>query len=393
MLSLVAPARTQGRSGGLPEVSRNAAAALPRAARFGTLACAMDNHRTRSFGEARRAFLQRSSALLLAGAAGVCASAVGQQRMGTRVFHAPACLLHDTGTGHPERPARLEAVMQAMRDLQGQGRVAIVEAPPAREEDVLLVHTRPYLETVRREIAEGGTLLSTGDTALSPGSWAAALAAAGTVVAAVDAVMRADAASAFCAVRPPGHHASAARGMGFCLFNNIAIGARVAQARHGVERVLIADWDVHHGNGTQDVFWSDGSVLFFDTHQAPWYPGTGAAGEIGEGKGRGLVANRPFPAGAGRAEILGAFREVLVPAAERFEPQLVMISAGFDSRIGDPLGGFKLTDQDFADLTGVVLEIAGRHAGGRVVSVLEGGYNLEGLASASAAHVRRLSGA
>ncbi len=351
----------------------------------------MDNHPTPSFGEARRAFLQRATSLLLA--AGVCAPAVAQQRPGTRVFPAPACLLHDTGPGHPERAPRLEAVMQAMRELQGQGRVAIVEAPSAREDDVLLVHTRPYLETVRREIAEGAAVLSTGDTALSPRSWEAALAAAGTVIAAVDAVIRGDVASAFCAVRPPGHHASAARGMGFCLFNNVAIGARVAQARYGVERVLIADWDVHHGNGTQDVFWSDGSVLFFDTHQDPWYPGTGGRDEIGEGRGRGLVFNRPFPAGAGRAEILGAFREALVPAAERFKPQLVMISAGFDSRIDDPLGGFKLTDQDFADLTGVVLEIAARHAGGRVVSVLEGGYNLEGLASAAAAHVLRLSAA
>jgi acetoin utilization deacetylase AcuC-like enzyme len=164
-----------------------------------------------------------------------------------------------------------------------------------------------------------------------------------------------------------------------------------APARHGVKRILIADWDVHHGNGTQDVFWSDGSVLFFDTHQDPWYPGTGHADEIGEGEGRGLIVNRPFPAGAGRAEILGAFREVLVPAADKFKPELVMISAGFDSRIGDPLGKFTLTDRDFADLTDVMLEIAAKHARGRLVSVLEGGYSLEGLASAAAAHVRRLS--
>ena len=179
--------------------------------------------------------------------------------------------------------------------------------------------------------------------------------------------------------------------MGFCVFNNIAIGARHARRRHGVERILIADWDVHHGNGTQEVFWSDGSVLFFDTHQHPWYPGTGSPDETGDGNGRGLIVNRPFPAGAGRKEILGAFRDVLVPAADRFKPQLVMVSAGFDSRNGDPLGRFTLTDQDFAELTDVVVEIARQHADGRLVSVLEGGYSLDGLARAVGAHLNRLA--
>jgi acetoin utilization deacetylase AcuC-like enzyme len=179
--------------------------------------------------------------------------------------------------------------------------------------------------------------------------------------------------------------------MGFCVFNNIAVGARHARRRHGVDRILIADWDVHHGNGTQEVFWSDGVVLFFDIHQHPWYPGTGSADEKGDGKGRGLIVNNPFPAGSGRQEILGVFREVLVPAADRFKPQLVMISAGFDSRAGDPLGRLTLTDQDFAELTDVVVGIARRHAGGRVVSVLEGGYSLEGLPLAVASHLARLA--
>jgi len=210
-------------------------------------------------------------------------------------------------------------------------------------------------------------------------------------VSAVDAVMRGRASNAFCAVRPPGHHASQARGMGFCVFNNLAIGARHAVRAFGAQRILIADWDVHHGNGTQAIFWSDGSVLFFDTHQHPWYPGTGSPDETGEGKGRGLIVNRPFPAGAGRNEILNAFRTGLVPVAERFKPDLVMISAGFDSRAGDPLGQFTLTDTDFADLTMLVLEIAKQHARGRVVSVLEGGYSRDGLARAVAAHLDRLS--
>ncbi|HKB10444.1 MAG TPA: histone deacetylase, partial [Vicinamibacterales bacterium] len=229
------------------------------------------------------------------------------------------------------------------------------------------------------------------DTEISPGSLAAALAAAGTVLSAVDAVMKGPTRAAFCAVRPPGHHASERRGMGFCVFNNIAIGARYARRRHGVERILIADWDVHHGNGTQAVFWSDGGVLLFDCHQHPWYPGTGSPDEKGEGKASGLIINNPFPAGAGRKEIVGAFRERLVPAAARFKPQLVMISAGFDSRAGDPLGRLTLTDQDFADLTAIVLDIAREHAGGRVVSVLEGGYALDGLPPAVTSHLTRLA--
>jgi acetoin utilization deacetylase AcuC-like enzyme len=337
----------------------------------------------------RREFLRASGACLLAASV----PALAQPRVATHIFHDPLTLKHLAGRQHPERPGRVEAVLRALESAPFRDRIRLVESRPAREEDILLAHTRDYLEQVKREVAEGRSQLSSGDTELSPDSLAAALAASGAVIAAVDAVLKGGARNAFCAVRPPGHHASAARGMGFCIFNNIAIGARHALHRHGLTRVLIADWDVHHGNGTQDLFYTDGSVLFFDTHQDPWYPGTGKESETGEGKARGLIINRPFPAGAGRREILGAFREVLVPAAERFRPELVMVSAGFDSRLGDPLGQFTLTDQDFADLTDVVLEIAARHAGGRLVSVLEGGYALEGLASAAGAHVARLAAA
>jgi len=313
------------------------------------------------------------------------------QSPATQVFYDPATLNHEPGASHPERPQRMTAVLESVRALEKLGRVAVATPRPATEDEILAVHTLPYMNKVRAEIGAGRRTLSTGDTDLSAGSWAAALAAAGTVVSGVEGVMTGLARHSFCALRPPGHHASQSRGMGFCIFNNIAIGARYAQRRHGVERVLIADFDVHHGNGTQEVFWSDGSVLFFDTHQHPWYPGTGLPNEQGESKGRGLIMNNPFPSGSGRKEILGAFREALVPAAERFKPQLVMVSAGFDSRTGDPLGQFTLTDDDFGDLTGVAVEIARQHAGGRLVAVLEGGYSLEGLQRAVRAHLERLS--
>ncbi|HMC57856.1 MAG TPA: histone deacetylase, partial [Candidatus Solibacter sp.] len=263
----------------------------------------------------------------------------------------------------------------------------------AAPEELLLCHTPEYLRTAKQDVESGRTSLSTGDTDITPNSWDVASQAVGGVLNAVDAVIASRARNGFCVVRPPGHHANAGRGMGFCLFNNVAIAARYAQRRYGLERVMIVDWDVHHGNGTQDIFYADHSVFFFSTHQWPWYPGTGRADESGVGAAAGATMNFPFPAGSGRREILGAVENSLVPAAERFRPELLLISAGFDSRIGDPLGSFTLTDRDFADLTRAVMGIADRHAGGRVVSVLEGGYSLEGLASAAVAHVTALVGA
>jgi acetoin utilization deacetylase AcuC-like enzyme len=336
----------------------------------------------------RRGFLQRASGAMLS--LGAVSGAARAQTATTQVFYDGATLGHQPSDGHPESAARITAVMTAVRELERAGRLSIHSPRRATDDDVLLVHSPNYLKNVRSEVAAGRRMLTTGDTEISRGSVDAALAAAGTVISGVDAVIGGHARRAFCAVRPPGHHASQSRGMGFCVFNNIAIGARHAHRRHGIDRVLIADWDVHHGNGTQDVFWSDGSVMFFDTHQHPWYPGTGSETETGDGKASGLMFNRPFPAGSGRKEILGAFREALVPAAERFKPQLVMVSAGFDSRLGDPLGQFTLTDQDFSELTDVVLEIARVHAGGRLVSVLEGGYALDGLPRAVGAHLDRL---
>jgi acetoin utilization deacetylase AcuC-like enzyme len=297
---------------------------------------------------------------------------------------------HETGLGHPERPERYDAVRAA---LEKSGLAADSEkiAPRRAEVDeVALCHDTRYIALVEREAAQGRVELSTGDATICDHSYGVALEAVGGALEAVDAVCRGEIGRAFCAVRPPGHHARPAQGMGFCLFNSIAIAARYAQRRHGLERVLIVDWDVHHGNGTQDIFYEDGSVFFFSTHQSPWYPGTGKEWETGEGKGKDTTLNCPFPAGSGREEILSAFREKLAPAARAFRPDLVLVSAGFDSRRGDPLGQFLLTDDDFREMTEMLLELADVSANGRVISLLEGGYSLAGLAAGVQAHVEAL---
>lgn len=304
----------------------------------------------------------------------------------------PVYRKHDTGEGHPEAISRYVAVTEALEKEKLPGALAVVAQRPATEDEVALCHSRGYVETAKRDIRSGLHNLTTGDTAVSSDSMEVALRAAGGVCNAVDAVASGKVKNAFCAVRPPGHHATPNRGMGFCVFNNIAIGARYGQKKHGFERVLIADWDVHHGNGTQDIFYEDGTVLFLSTHQHPWYPGSGMPEERGEGKGEGRIHNFPFPAGAGRKEILPVFQKHLIDAATAFKPDLVMISAGFDSRAGDPLGRFRLTDPDFHDMTVALMEIADRFCGGRLVSVLEGGYSLSGLAAGVTAHVKTLAG-
>jgi acetoin utilization deacetylase AcuC-like enzyme len=298
---------------------------------------------------------------------------------------------HLTGAGHPEQPARFDAVLKGLRDAGLDGKLAKIDSRPATEAELAACHPAKYIAIAKRDSLSGAKQLSTGDTALCEKSHDTALRAAGGVLQAVDAVLEGKTRNAFCAVRPPGHHARPEQGMGFCIFNNIAVAARYAQAKHKVGKVLIADWDVHHGNGTQDIFYEDDSVFFFSTHQSPWYPGTGKAEETGAGKGLGSTLNCPYPAGAGRKEILeDAFQGKLAPAMKKFKPELILISAGFDSREGDPLGKFKLADADFADLTKLMLELSREHANGRLVSVLEGGYHLEGLAGAAASHVKAL---
>jgi acetoin utilization deacetylase AcuC-like enzyme len=306
--------------------------------------------------------------------------------MATAFLADPIAKEHVVPNGHPERPRRWDAA------VRGLGDAPLAESAPreATREELLLCHTEPYLETVARDVRSGRGMLSTGDTDIGPRSWEVALRAVGTCLNGVDLVMEGRAENAFCIVRPPGHHAGPGRGMGFCLFNNIAIAARYAQKKYGIERALIADWDVHHGNGTQDTFYADPSAYFFSTHQSPWYPGTGDARERGEDAGCQTTLNCPLPAGSGRDEILGAFQKKLLPEMESYRPDLVLISAGFDSRQGDPLGRFQLSDADFAELTMLLREIADKYSRGRVVSVLEGGYSLEGLSLAVAAHSKAL---
>jgi acetoin utilization deacetylase AcuC-like enzyme len=300
------------------------------------------------------------------------------------------CETHDPGNGHPEQPRRFEAVVKGLTAAGLMDKMERIEPREPARADLELVHTPAYLRLAESEILRGVPQLSTGDTSVNEKSWSAAMRAAGSGMAAVDAVCSGKARRGFCVVRPPGHHAGASYGMGFCVVNNIAIAARYAQRHHGIGKVLIIDWDVHHGNGTQDIFYEDGSVFFCSTHQSPWYPGTGAVKETGRGAGLGTTLNFPFPAGSGRKEILGALETKLVAEMEKFRPELVLISAGFDSRVNDPLGQFTLSDADFAELTRLAISIADAHASGRVVSTLEGGYSLTGLASATAAHAGAL---
>lgn len=321
---------------------------------------------------------------------GVCHAAAMQPFLHTGIFSDPACRAHATPLEHPECPARFDAALQG---LWRSGLMDLVEQLPGRpatDEELQRCHTPSYIRLVRDEIAAGAIQLSTGDTFVGPSSWEAALMAAGLSLSAVEAVYAGRVKNAFCIVRPPGHHATAGKGMGFCIFNNAALAARHAQQMYGAKRVLIVDWDVHHGNGTQDIFYADGSVFYFSVHQAPLYPGTGHRGEHGIGEGEGTTLNVPVPAGTPGSEITAILRRELVPAMKTFQPEFVVISAGFDARIDDPLGGLRVTDHDFADQTALVLDLAKEHAGGRVVSILEGGYNLSGLASAVAAHVQVL---
>lgn len=294
------------------------------------------------------------------------------------------------GAGHPESPNRLRAIMQQLEESGTLTRVTNIEPRKSEDEWITQVHTPSYVASLNRHAPTSGRVALDPDTSMSPGSLHAAYLAAGGVLAGVDAVMAGQVNHVFCAVRPPGHHAEADRAMGFCLFNNVAIAARYVQKKYGLSRVLIVDWDVHHGNGTQHSFEDDPSVLFFSTHQYPHYPGTGRADEQGRGAGKGYTINVPMEAGEGDDEYRAIFYKALVPVADAFKPEFVVISAGFDAHKDDPLASMKLTEAGYADLTGIVAGIATRHAKGRILSSLEGGYNLAALAASVDAHVQAL---
>ncbi|MBK1829244.1 histone deacetylase [Verrucomicrobiaceae bacterium R5-34] len=306
----------------------------------------------------------------------------------TGVHYDAIYLKHDTGPGHVECPERYQAIMDALDSAQLP--FQRLEGRTAELADILRCHESWYHDIVKMDVEEFAEVLRTGDTAICPDSYTVVMAATGAVLAAADAIMTGQVNHAFCAVRPPGHHASPGRGIGFCIFNHIAIAARYLQQEHGLKRIAILDWDVHHGNGTQDIFYQDDSVFFASTHEENIFPYSGDIEETGEGKGIGTTLNLPVPEGAGGEIILPLWEENIGRAVRRFKPDMILVSAGFDAREHDPIGMLNLSDDDFATLTTMVTDWADELCEGRVLSVLEGGYDPQGLASAVLAHVRAL---
>jgi len=303
------------------------------------------------------------------------------------LFYDDIFLKHDTGH-HPENAQRLVSIRN---HLKKEGLWENVRTGPraATEEEIRANHEARYIAHCRKVAAGGGGMLDP-DTVVSTGSYNAAVHAAGAMIEAADAVMADKAKSAVCLVRPPGHHALSAQGMGFCLFNNIAIAAHYLRRKRGLDKVAIVDWDVHHGNGTQDSFYRDPSVLFFSIHRYPFYPGTGAATETGEGEGKGATINKPVPYGISRAEYISTFEEVLTGPVKNFKPEIILISAGFDAHVNDPIAGLCLEHEDFGALTKIVKRVAGETCGGKIVATLEGGYDLGDLPKCVAAHIKSL---
>lgn len=301
--------------------------------------------------------------------------------MATGFVYHEACLEHDTGSQHPERPARLLAIIDALRQCPVWQHLTHIRPEPADLRWVLTAHSEQYVRRLQRACREGLPYLDTPDCMISLKSWNAAVRAAGAGLAAVDAIMAGQVRNAFCAVRPPGHHAEYDAAMGFCLLNNVAIAANYVRLRHGVSRVLIFDWDVHHGNGTQHRFEDDPNVLFCSIHQDPHtlYPGTGYASEVGTGEGAQTTLNLPMPAGSSDDDYQRILQDRFLPAAEAFRPEFIFVSTGFDPHVDDPLASMALTDAGFAWMGRMILDLADRFCNGRLVSILEGGYNLEVL--------------
>lgn len=307
----------------------------------------------------------------------------------TAFFHSRVFYGHVPGPGHPERPERLDAVLDAAQTCSG--RLLFLEPPQGRPGLLRLVHASGYIGEVRRASESGSGCLHTPDNPVSTGTYEAAASAAAAVAAAIDAVMEGKVSNAFCAVRPPGHHALRDRAMGFCFFNSAAIGAKYFLGAYGPAKTAIVDWDVHHGNGTQEAFYRDPEVLYISIHQAPLFPGTGSEGETGSGRGRGANMNITLGPGSGDREYAGAFEEKVMPALESFRPDFIIVSAGFDAHGDDPVGGMRVSAGGFSRLTGLVRAAAEGACGGKLVSVLEGGYSMGGLRDSVRAHIDVLS--
>lgn len=305
--------------------------------------------------------------------------------MTTNLYHHPICLEHVNAPGHPERPDRLRAIEKVLSDSRFDP-LQRIEAPEADPEFFTLVHPQSHIDRMVSLIPEEGLARIDADTSACPQSWLAVKRAVGAAMSGVDDVFAGKADNVFASVRPPGHHAEKVTAMGFCLVNTIAVAARYAQQKYGAERVAIIDFDVHHGNGTQDIFEEDPTVLFASSHQMPLYPGTGALSETGVGN----IFNAPLRNGDNGSQFKAAMRERILPAVDNFAPDLILISAGFDAHYKDPLAGLELVGEDFDWVTGKLMELAEKHCENRVVSLLEGGYDLEGLAESAAAHVNRL---
>lgn len=296
---------------------------------------------------------------------------------------------HNPGGWHPESPDRLPAIIDAIKKANLWDKLVHLNPNPATAEQIQYVHEAGYLEYLQKLCAEGGGSMDP-DTAVSPESYDVALLAVGGVIKAIDAVMAGEVQNAFAAVRPPGHHAFPKRGKGFCLFNNVAIGARYLQKEHDLDKVLIIDWDIHHGDGTNHFFYGDPSVFYFSIHEYPFYPGTGAGYENGKGEGVGYTLNVPVPFGTGMEEYIDVFEKKLKPVALKFKPDFILISAGFDAHKDDPLSGIQLTSSSYSQFTDIIREIANQTCDGRIVSLLEGGYDLNALSESVVEHLNSL---